>query len=100
MLAETVAEVGAAAKTAVGGNLHDGLVGPFQKQLGGIIQTQLQDVGAHLAMFAAFGEDAAYAFLRQVESLHDGIPPEFGITEEMFADDDVVDILIQLLVGH
>jgi hypothetical protein len=51
-------------------------------------------------MFAAFGEDGAYAFLRQMESLHDGLTPEFGITEEMFADDDVLDILIQLIIGH
>jgi len=63
VLAETVAEVGAVAETAIGGNLHDGLVGLFQELLGGIVQTQLQDVGAHLAIFAAFGEDAAYAFL-------------------------------------
>jgi hypothetical protein len=49
-------------------------------------------------MFAGFGEDAAYTILRQVESLHDGLSPEIGITEEMFADDDVLDILIQLLV--
>ena len=51
-------------------------------------------------MFAGFGEDAAYTILRQVESLHDGLPPEFGIMEEMFAADDVDDILIQLLVGQ
>ena len=51
-------------------------------------------------MSAGFGEDGAYAVLRQLESLHDGLPPEIGVTEETFADDDVGDMLIQLLVGH
>lgn len=53
MLAEAVAEVGAAAETAVGGNLCHGALRLVDQQVGGIFQTQLQDILVELDIVAA-----------------------------------------------
>ena len=59
MLAEAVAEVSVAGETNFDGYLHDALLRLFQEQLGGMLQTQLLDIGAHLGVLAALGEDGA-----------------------------------------
>ena len=100
MLTEAGAEVGVTAETAVGGYLHDALLGLFDQQLGGIFQTELLYIAAQLRMFRTLGEDGSDALLRQLEAVDDGLTSERGVEEEMFAHDDIVDMLEELLVGQ
>ncbi len=100
MLAEAVAEVGAAAETAVGGNLCDGTLRLVDQQVGGIFKSQLQDILIELDMLAAFGEDGAHAVLRQLEAVHDGLAIETGIKEKSLVHHNLVDMQEQLFVGE
>jgi len=98
-LTETVAEIGVAAETALGGYLNNTPVGLFDEQVGGIVQTQLLNIAVQLGMFTAFGENGTDALLRQLEAVHDGLTPELGVEEEFFAYDNLVDVLEELFVG-
>ena len=92
MLAEAVAEVGAAAETAVSGNLYDGALWLMDQQVGGILQTQLQDILIEPEVLAALGEDGTHALLRQLEAVHDGLASEIRIEEKALVHDNLVDM--------
>ena len=81
MLTETVAEIGIAAETALGGYLNNTPVGLFDEQVGSMVQTQLLNIAVQLGMFTAFGENGTDTLLRQLEAVHDGLTPEFGVEE-------------------
>ena len=64
MLTEAIAEVGATAETAVGGNLCDGAIWLVYQQVGCILQTQLQYILVELEIIAALREYGAHSLLR------------------------------------
>ena len=100
MLAETVAEVGAAAETAVSGNLYDGALRLVDQQMGGIFEAQLQNKLVEPDMLAALGEDGSHALLRQLEAVYDGLTAEVGIEEKALLHDHLVDMQEELFVGE
>ena len=83
MLAEAIAEVGVATKTAIGGNLRDGAIRIVDEQMGGILQAQLQYILIQSDIIATLREHGTHALLRQLEAVHDGLAPEIGIEEEV-----------------
>ena len=100
MLAETVAEVGAAAETAVSGNLYDGALRLVDQQMGGIFEAQLQNKRVEPDMLAALGEDGAHAILRQLETVDDGLSLKLRIQKQSFAHYHIMYMSEQLFVGH
>ena len=100
MPTETDAKIVVAAETAVGGYLHDALIGlPYQK-LGGILQTEQLDITVQLVVFATFREYGTNAFLRQLETVDNRLTLKIGIEEELLTPDGLVDMLEQLLIGE
>ena len=72
----------------------------FSKEFGCVFQTELLDVVAQFGVITAFGEHGTDALLRQIEAIHDSLTFELGIEEQLFAHDDLVDMLEQLLIGE
>ena len=100
MLTEATAKIGTAPETAVGGNLSDGTLRIIDKNLGCIVQTQLQDIAGNLGVSAALSEDGAHTLLGKLEAIHDSLAFEAGVEVEAVTHDYFVDVPEELLVGE
>ncbi len=79
VLTEAAAEIGTAAKAAVGSNLHDAALRVIGQKVSCIVQAHLLDIAGQFSVPATLGENGTHAFLGQLEAVHDGLSFEAGI---------------------